>query len=256
LQLHFPFQQPTKEIHMPKHKRPSSGFKRAVTPTIACVNKAKLGLGVDFDQMVAALQTFVDECFAPVWGAPAKLIKATKPKSGDWTMIFLDRPDAPGAEGYHDITYQGLPLSKVFVVPTIEAGDLISVTACHELCEMLIDPTATLWCDGPRSTMWAYEVCDAVEEETFNIAGVAMSDFVFPAYFELFRLKKPRSAQYDYLEKVTRPFQILKDGYSTVRHNRRAEERFGSRAKAIRFAHEDRRFHRSEFRKKEVAKRR
>jgi hypothetical protein len=104
--------------------------------------------------------------------------------------------------------------------------------------------------------MWAYEVCDAVEQETFNIAGVAMSDFVFPAYFELFRLKKPRSAQYDYLDKVTRPFQILKDGYSTVRHNRRAEERFGSRAKANRFAHEDRRFHRSEFRKKEVAKQR
>jgi hypothetical protein len=63
---------------------------------------------------------------------------------------------------------------------------------------MLIDPMATLWCEGPRSTLWAYEVCDAVEEETFEIDGIAMSDFVFPAYFDLFRLKRPGSAQYDF----------------------------------------------------------
>jgi hypothetical protein len=234
---------------MQNRKRPSSGFNRAVIPTIACINKAKLHLGVDFDDMVAALQTFVDDCFAPAWGAPARLIKATKPKPGMWTMAFLDRPDAPDAEGYHDITKNGLPLSKVFVEPTIEGGDLISVTACHELCEMLVDPTATLWCDGPRSTMWAYEVCDAVEEETFNVDGVAMSDFVFPAYFELFRVKKPRSAQYDFLGKLKKPFHLLEGGYAIIRHNRRVQEKFGSKAKERRFNAEDRRFHRSEFRK-------
>ena len=115
------------------------------------------------------------------------------------------------------------------------------VTACHELCEMLIDPMATLWCEGPRSTLWAYEVCDAVEEETFEINGIVMSDFVFPAYFDLFRLKRPGSAQYDYLKRVRRPFHILKGG------------KFGSRDKAKRFALEDRRWHRSQFRKRNRA---
>ena len=115
---------------------------------------------------------------------------------------------------------------------------------------MLIDPMATLWCEGPRSTLWAYEVCDAVEEETFEINGIVMSDFVFPAYFDLFRLKRPGSAQYDYLKRVRRPFHILKSGYSGIRHNRRTVEKFGSRDKANRFALEDRRWHRSQFRKR------
>jgi hypothetical protein len=117
---------------------------------------------------------------------------------------------------------------------------------------MLVDPMATLWCDGPRASMWAYEVCDAVEEETFRINGIDMSDFVYPAYFEIFRLDHPRSAQYDYLKRVKRPFQILKDGYMTVHQGGKTRDRPGSRAKARRFAKEDRRFHRSEFRKKQA----
>ena len=229
-------------------------FNRNVIPTIVCVNKSKIGLGVDFDELITALQQFLDDCFVPVWGTPAKLVKARKPRPGSWTMIFLDNPDSPDAEGYHDITWRGMPLAKVFVKPTIEAKDLVSVTACHELCEMLIDPMATLWCEGPRSTLWAYEVCDPVEEETFNIDGVAMSDFVFPAYFDTFRLKKPRSAQYDYLNMVKRPFQLLKGGYADIRHNRRTTEKFGSRDKAKRFAMEDRRWHRSQFRKRQRAR--
>jgi hypothetical protein len=231
----------------------TADFNRNVVPTIACVNKSKIGLGVDFDELVPALQKFLDECFVPAWGAPAKLIKARKPRPGLWTMVFLDEADSPGAQGYHDITWRGMPLAKVFVKPTLDSGDQVSVTACHELCEMLIDPMATLWCEGPRSTLWAYEVCDAVEAETFNIDGIAMSDFVFPAYFDIFRLKKPRSAQYDYLRKVKRPFQILKGGYSDIRHNGRVVEKFGSREKARRFADEDRRWHRSQFRKRQRA---
>jgi len=229
-------------------------FNRNVVPTIACVNKSKTGLGVDFERLISALQKFLDQCFVPVWGTPAALVRARKPTPGLWTMVILDDPDSPDAEGYHDITWRGLPLAKVFVKPTLDAGDLVSVTACHELCEMLIDPMATLWCEGPRSTLWAYEVCDAVEEETFEVDGVAMSDFVFPAYFDLFRLKKPRSAQYDYLDRVKRPFHILKGGYSDIRHNRRVLEKFGSRDKAKRFALEDRRWHRSQFRKRRIGK--
>ena len=94
-------------------------FNRNVIPTIACVNKSKIGLGVDFDELISALQKFLDECFVPVWGAPAKLVKARKPRPGCWTMIFLDDPDSPDAEGYHDITWRGMPLAKVFIKPTI-----------------------------------------------------------------------------------------------------------------------------------------
>lgn len=236
---------------MRKRKRKVDGFDRAVVPTIACINKAKVDLGVDFDDLIAALQRFVDDYFAPVWGAPARLIKARKPRRGAWTLILLDDADDDEGQGYHEMTKNGFPVGKVFVKPTIANDDLVSVTTCHELCEMLIDPMATLWCDGPRGSMWAYEVCDAVEDETFKVNGIAMSDFLYPAYFETFRLDRPRSAQYDYLKRVKRPFQILKDGYMTVHQGGKTRDRAGSRAKGRRFAKEDRRFHRSEFRKKQ-----
>lgn len=234
-----------------KHARVRTDFNRAVIPTIVCVNKSTVGLGVDFDKLIRTLQKFLDQCFVPVWGTPARLIKASKPRPDCWHMVFLDHAGAHGSESFHDITFGGMPLAKVFVKPAIKSGEKISATACHELCEMLVDPMANLWCDGPKSTLWAYEVCDAVEEETFDFDGVAMSDFVFPTYFEKFRLKRPRSAQYDYLDKVKRPFQILKGGYSDIRHNRRTAEKFGSRDKARRFAQEDRRYHRSQFRKRQ-----
>ncbi|MGH6834542.1 MAG: hypothetical protein ACREC9_03120 [Methylocella sp.] len=223
-----------------------AAFNKGAVPTIACFNKATVGLGVDFDQLIATLQTFLDESFVPVWGTPAKLVKATRPLPGAWTLVFLDDADSPGALGYHDLTKDGLPLSKIFVKTTLEIGDKVSVTACHELAEMLVDPAINLWSDGPNGTLYAYEMCDAVEEEEFSIDGIAMSDFVYPAYFELFR--KSNSAQFDYLKRVTKPFQILKGGYSLVRSGRKVVQKFGSKAKERRFQKEDRTQHRTQYR--------
>jgi hypothetical protein len=224
-----------------------AAFNQGAVPTIACINKATVELGVDFDKLIPALQTFLDECFVPVWGTPAKLVKAAKPVSGAWTIVFLDDADAEDAEGYHDLTKNGLPLSKVFVKTTLSAGDKVSVTACHELAEMLVDPAINLWADGPSGTNYAYEMCDAVEEEEFPIDGIAMSDFVYPAYFEAFR--KPNSVQFDYLKKVRKPFQILKGGYSLVRKGSTVKQVFGSKAKEKKFfAKEDRTEHRTQYR--------
>ena len=107
-------------------------------PTIACINKATVDMGVDFDALIPALQKFLDHCFVPIWGTPATLIKADKPVKGAWTMVFLNNADDPEAEGYHDLTKNGLPLSKVFVKATLKAGDKVSTTACHELAEMML----------------------------------------------------------------------------------------------------------------------
>jgi hypothetical protein len=165
--------------------------------------------------------------------------------------VFLDDPDEPEAAGYHDITKDGFPLSKVFVIPAQKSDGNVTVTACHELCEMLVDPTANMWCDGPRNTLWGYEVCDACEEETFKVDGVEMSDFVYPAFFEKFRLEHPirLRTRYDYCNKITRPFQLLAGGYAEIRHGNKTFDKFGSRAKERRFQEEDRRYHRSEFRR-------
>ena len=223
-----------------------AAFNQGAVPTVACINKATVGLGVDFAKLVPALQKFLDNCFVPVWGAPAKVISAKTVPAGAWGIYFLDNADQADALGYHDLTADGLPLSKVFVKTTLADKQKVSVTACHELAEMMIDPAINLWAEAPDGTHYAYEMCDAVEESEFLIDGIAMSDFVYPAYFEGFR--KPKSVQFDYLKKVSKPFQILPGGYAIIDKKGKQSQIFGSMAKAKRFAREDRRQHRSAFR--------
>ena len=226
-----------------------SAFNQGDLPIIACFNKATVPLGVDFDALIAAMQAFIDDDVAPVWGSPAKLIKTNDFSPGKWAMVFLDNADEPGALAYHDLTPDGLPLSKVFVKTTIANHDLVSVSASHELVEMLVDPAINLLCTGPDpKTVYAYESADAVEELSYLVKGIAMTDFVYPSYFENFR--KPGSVQFDRLKKVNKPFQTLSGGYQIIFKNGKWSQVFGSEAKKKRFMKEDRRCHRSELRQK------
>ena len=86
-------------------------------------------LGVDLGELVAALDKQLREHFVPIWGYPAKLYVADKLKEGEWGLVCLDNADAADALGYHDITKDGQPISKVFVKSTIAAGQKVSVTA-------------------------------------------------------------------------------------------------------------------------------
>jgi hypothetical protein len=223
-------------------------FNQGEVPTIACFNKATVPLGVDLDTLIAAMQTYVDKYVAPVWGTPAKLIKTTGFKKGAWAIVFLDDADQPGALAYHDLTPDGLPESKVFAKTTLADHQLVSVSASHELVEMLVDPATNMMTTGPSPRlMYAYESADPVEELSFAVDGIQMSDFVYPAYFETFH--KPGSVQFDYLKKVKKPFQILSGGYQIIFKNGKWSQVYGSEAKKKRFQKEDRRGHRSEERK-------
>lgn len=235
-----------------KTARPTFGaFDQGQVSTIACFNKATVALGVDFDLLIAAMQAYVNQYVAPVWGTPAKLIKTTNLIKDAWAMVFLDNADQPGALAYHDLTPSGLPLSKVFVKTTLANGDLVSVSASHELVEMLVDPAINMMTTGPNATtMYAYESADPVEALNFNVKGIAMSDFVYPAYFEVFR--KAGSVQFDHLDKVKKPFQILSGGYQIIFKNGKWTQVFGSASKKKSFAREDRRGHRSETRGKNL----
>jgi len=226
-------------------RRPIFGaFNQGGIPTIACFNRATIPLGVGFDPLIAAMQVFVDKHVAPVWGTPAKLIRSRGFVKGAWAMVFLDNADQPGALAYHDLTPDGLPQSKVFVKTTIDNHDLVSVSASHELVEMLVDPAINLMSTGPDpKVIYAYESADPVETLSFRVNGIPMTDFVYPAYFETFH--KAGSVQFDRLKKVRKPFQILAGGYQIVFKNGRWSQVFGSAPKKRRFAREDRRGHRS-----------
>ena len=230
-----------------KKRAVRGAFDRGQAPTIACFNRATTPLGLDLDKLLAALQKFVNSRVAPVWGTPARLVRSTGFLPGAWAIVFLDTADAPGALAYHDLTPDGFPLSKVFVKTILDDRSSISVATSHELVEMLVDPAINLWSNGPESgVFYAYESADPVEEQSFPVDGIPMSDFVYPSYFESFR--KAGSTQFDEMKKVNRPFQLLKGGYQIIFKKGKETQIFGSKAKAKRFAREDRRGHRSQYR--------
>lgn len=141
----------------------AAAFNQGKFPTIAFVNLATTLPGVDLGKLVAALDKQMQRDFVPIWGYPAKLYVTQKPKADEWQVVFLDDADAADALGYHDITKNGQPVSKVFIKTTIAAGEKVSVTASHELLEMMIDPGAQLWAQNSNGQLHAYEMCDAVE---------------------------------------------------------------------------------------------
>ena len=231
--------------------KPTFGaFNQGEKPTIACFNKATTDLQVSLDDLIAAMQLYVDNFVAPVWGTPAKLVRSDDFIPGAWAIVFLDDADAPNALAYHDLTPDGLPQSKVFVRTTLASGDLVSVSASHELVEMLVDPAINLMTTGPdRRLVYAYESADPVEALSFKVNGIPMSDFVYPAYFEEFH--QPNSIRFDAMDAVTRPFQILENGYQITFRSGKWSQIFGSEKKADAFSKEDRRGHRSQQRQQE-----
>jgi hypothetical protein len=215
---------------------------------IACMNMATVDLGVPFERLTATLQKCYDRNFLPVWGYPVTLYNTNTPKPSDWQFVYFDDADTAGALGYHDLTKDGQPVSKIFVKTTLAAGDKVSVTACHELFEMVIDPIANLWAEADQRTEYAYEMCDPVEEDTFLVDGIEMSNFLHPAWFEPF--DHPSGTKFDFLGRMTRPFSMTKGGYVIIKKNGKVREVFGSKAKERRFKHKEvRTGHRSEYRK-------
>jgi len=226
--------------------RPVFGaFNQGEIPTIACFNHANTDLQVDFDDLISAMQNYVDNFVVPVWGTPAKLIKTDDFQKGAWAMVFLDDADQADALAYHDLTPDGFPQSKVFVRTTLENHDLVSVSASHELVEMLVDPAINLMTTGPNpKIVYAYESADPVEALSFDVEGIPMSDFVYPSYFEVFH--PAGSVRFDQMQKVNKPFQILGGGYQIIFRNGKWSQVYGSEKKRKAFAKEDRREHRSE----------
>ena len=220
-------------------------FDSGINPNINVVNQATVPLGVDLAALVDAMNLYVSDHLGPTWGVGCKLSIGKKVTTTGWNMVFLDNADAPGALAYHDITNKGWPILKVFVKTTLADKALVSVSASHELAEALVDPGCDLWCQGPGGFMYAYESADAVEETDFPVNGIPMSNFVTPLWYESYR----KSGKFDHLGKCSKPFQLLPGGYAILMKQGVISQKFGSKAKEARFALEDRRQHRSEYRR-------
>jgi hypothetical protein len=195
-------------------------ISHAQLPTpISIINESTILTDADIAPVVVALQQQVTSDFRPVWGTDAELKmipSGTQPPTGTWWLVILDDSDQAGALGYHDLTPDGLPIGKVFAGSDLKAGMSWSVTASHELLEMLADPNINLTVfvqnANTTGTLYAYEVCDACEDDSFGyrINNVLVSDFVYPAWFETFQ---PQGTQLDRMNQIQTPLQLLPGGY-------------------------------------------
>lgn len=189
---------------------------------VSVINESTVLTDPQVNAAVPALQTQVHRDFAPAWGIDADLTfvpQGSNPAAGSWWLVMLDNSDQAGALGYHDYTSEGLPIGKVFAGTDLQAGLQWTVTASHELLEMLADPDINLAAIAPDlnqpnpSTFYAYEVADPCEADQFayDINGTLVSDFVFPAWFESFRTTG--STQFDFGSQIQQAFQLLPGGY-------------------------------------------
>jgi hypothetical protein len=94
--------------------------------------------------MIPAFDQQWNKDLQPIWGVDAATFnfipKGRMPAAGSWLCVFLDNTDQADALAYHDLTNEGVPISKVFVKTLMQDKASISVGATHELCEMAVDP--------------------------------------------------------------------------------------------------------------------
>lgn len=176
-----------------------------------------------------ALSVQIARDVAPRWNLSASVSAyptlASLPP-GAWPIFVEPTIDDPDAEGYHtDANQQPYAL--------VRFDKTWTVTVSHELIEMLIDPHGnrllhqTLDLRGypnqlpglPANidALTLIEACDPCEGETYNIAGIPVSDFVFPTWYSTINsVSGPDSGSFeagaDFLGRC-KPGRLLRDGY-------------------------------------------
>ena len=185
-------------------------------PQIAVINESTAISDADVQNMLPAFDQQWNKDLEPIWGVDAATFtfvpKNQTPADGTWWVVFLDDSDQANALAYHDLTDQGLPISKVFV-KTIQADNAsVSVGATHEICEMAVDPWLNSAYQDLQGVFWAGEVCDPVEDDQYGyqIGGILVTDFVKPNWFA----HQHAQGNIDLKGHANAAFEILTGGYA------------------------------------------
>jgi hypothetical protein len=161
--------------------------------------------------------------------------------AGTWHIELLDTSDQAGALGYHedeafdsqsagpkkasDHSSRGLradapeiPLAKVFVKTTMEAGEHPGEVLSHEALEMLVDPRVVsdvrTVIDPAKKQKVIVEVGDPVQGCGYLIGDVYVADFALPAWFGYLQTRNP--TQMSWRSSVTVSFELAPGGYISV----------------------------------------
>jgi hypothetical protein len=186
---------------------------------IALISKTPKLKFTQLSKVATALTMQVQRDLAPIWNVAATVeaVEQNVPP-GYWPIFVM--PKLPPTEGGFHKTEHHQPYAKV------EYGDAWSLSASHELIEMLIDPSASRLVAGPelqvakgkiienpkKRVEYLVEACDPCEDQNFAylIEDVIVSDFFTPQYHDPVH---SAGAKYSFTGAITRPRQVLPGGY-------------------------------------------
>jgi len=183
---------------------------------VSVLNESTLVTDAAVRAMLPALEKQWNRDLRPVWGIDrVKLAYVPKhgvARPGSWWLVFLDDSKQAHRRAYHDLTDEGLPISKVFVRTILADHASLSVGASHELCEMAVDPWLNNAYQDAQGVFWAGEICDPVQDDAYGyrIDGVLVSDFVTPDWFS----HAHSTRRVDFKRRVGRAFRVLAGGYA------------------------------------------
>jgi len=170
---------------------------------ISVINLAQPKIAdAELQKAIRAINIQIAEDFAPYWQFGARLrlegpvagnpdAKRLEEIRGDAILYLWDAPksEQDDALGFHDSNFRGIPYGFVFPQISKKLTENWTVTLSHEALELLADSQANLLVQGPHPVHaghlvyhW-FEMCDAVQDESYDIDGIAVSNFVLPLYF-------------------------------------------------------------------------
>jgi hypothetical protein len=188
-------------------------------------------------RVASAIQKQVTRDFGPLWGINATVDVFPSLDAvpvGYWHVVVRDDIDRPGEAGYHE-TELDQPVAAV------QFDDDWSVTASHEILEMLADPFGRFMTaaedvrGGQGSVLYIVEVCDPCEASTYSIDEVRLSDFCTAQYFGP---DVGAGQRYSFTGSISKPREVLKGGYlsfidPTDNHLRQLNWQTGAKPRVI-----------------------
>lgn len=186
-------------------------------------------------RMTRALAHQCAEDVQPLWQIipPAISFEASaKAPPGAAPLVIFDNPDQSGALGWHTVSPEGVPYGRVFLGSILGNGgtlhssaNSVSVTLSHELLEMVGNPHVSEWCDDHDSGhSFAEELCDPCQDQSYEVDGIHVSNFVTPLWFETYGIEGRR---FDHLCSLVKPFSLTPGGYAIRRRDGVVENVWG-----------------------------
>lgn len=189
---------------------------------IAVVNLSTLATDAEVARWVEAGRLQLARDVAPVWGYPPPGVFMYPPDarfSAETAMIaaIVDDDGNDDAAGLHG-SIGRIP----YILVDARQSTHPSRTLSHELIEAYANQHLDRWLEGPDRMRFAVELCDPVQADGYDVevellgakARVEVSDFIYPAWFDVDAVDGARTHHLAGSFQPLEPFELARGGYA------------------------------------------